>query len=446
MDDFSAIDTFLETFTRYIDSGFGLIEGDVTSLASILIVIDVTLAALFWAWGGQDDVLRSFVRKTLHVGALAFILGQFQTLSDIVFESFARIGLTASDAPFGPSDLFRPGLIAAEGLTASRPIFDHISLIAPGFVEVFANLPEVILLFLSGLIVIGAFFVLSLQLFILIIEFKLTTLVGFVLVPFAFWRQTTFLAERVLAQVMSSGVKILVVAVIIGIGSSLFGDLRTALSPEDITIEQALSVVLGALVLAGLALFCPRIAAGVLSGSPQLSAGAAASLSSTLAGATAAIGGGARLGAQAAAQVARASAGALADTAGVTRGAIQAGADRTGRTGIAAAPVNLATGLGHAAAGQARELARDIAARFNARSAGAAAAVRSAAASRPHEPTDSLRWEGGRRPAPTSHAPPTTAAASPAASLTASIRRTAHSMTEGDGSPSSPGPDLKEST
>jgi type IV secretion system protein TrbL len=42
------------------------------------------------------------------------------------------------------------------------------------------------------------------------------------------------------------------------------------------TIEQAFAVVLGALTLMGLAIFCPRIAAGLVSGAPQLSAGAAA--------------------------------------------------------------------------------------------------------------------------------------------------------------------------
>ena len=49
------IDRFLEVFTRYIDSGFGLLQGEVAWLASTLIVIDVTLAALFWAWGAGED-------------------------------------------------------------------------------------------------------------------------------------------------------------------------------------------------------------------------------------------------------------------------------------------------------------------------------------------------------------------------------------------------------
>jgi type IV secretion system protein TrbL len=41
------IDRFLAVFTQYIDSGFGLLGGEVAFIATTLIVIDVTLAALF---------------------------------------------------------------------------------------------------------------------------------------------------------------------------------------------------------------------------------------------------------------------------------------------------------------------------------------------------------------------------------------------------------------
>jgi type IV secretion system protein TrbL len=41
------IDRFLETFTRYIDSGFGLLGNEVAFLATTLAAIDITLAALF---------------------------------------------------------------------------------------------------------------------------------------------------------------------------------------------------------------------------------------------------------------------------------------------------------------------------------------------------------------------------------------------------------------
>src|SRR3546814_17866202 len=87
-----------------------------------------------------------------------------------------------------------------------------------GFPDVFFNLDTVTVLFIAWVVVILSFFVLAVQLFVTLIEFKLTTLAGFVLVPFAFWNKTAFLAEKVLGNVMSSGVKVLVLAVIVGIG------------------------------------------------------------------------------------------------------------------------------------------------------------------------------------------------------------------------------------
>ena len=41
------IDEFVVTFTRYIDSGFGLLGGEVQYLTAVLIGIDITLAGLY---------------------------------------------------------------------------------------------------------------------------------------------------------------------------------------------------------------------------------------------------------------------------------------------------------------------------------------------------------------------------------------------------------------
>ena len=71
-----------------------------------------------------------------------------------------------------------------------------------GFPEVFVNLDPIVVMFLAWLVVVLCFFVLAIQLFITLIEFKLTTLAGFVLVPFALWNKTAFLAEKVLGNVV----------------------------------------------------------------------------------------------------------------------------------------------------------------------------------------------------------------------------------------------------
>src|SRR3546814_3939252 len=66
----------------------------------------------------------------------------------------------------------------------------------------------------------------------------------------------------------------MVLAVIIGIGTNLFGEL-TALVGGEPEIAEALSLLMGALTLFGLGIFGPAIASGLVSGAPQLGAGAA---------------------------------------------------------------------------------------------------------------------------------------------------------------------------
>jgi type IV secretion system protein TrbL len=282
------IDSFLNTFTTYIDSGFGLLHGEVAFIATTLIVIDVTLAALFWSWGEGDDIIARLVKKTLFVGAFAYIIGNWNSLAQIVFDSFAGIGLKASGTGFTAAELLQPGRVAQVGLDAGHPILNSISGLM-GYVSFFENFIQIIVLLLAWIIVLLAFFVLAIQLFITLIEFKLTTLCGFVLIPFGLFGKTAFMAERVLGNVVSSGIKVLVLAVIIGIGSTLFSQFTNAIAAGGAqpTIDDAMTIVLAALSLLGLGIFGPGIANGLVSGGPQLGAGAAAGTALTAGGALA---------------------------------------------------------------------------------------------------------------------------------------------------------------
>jgi type IV secretion system protein TrbL len=273
MDDVGVIDRFLEVFATYIDSGFGLLGGDVAFLATTLIVIDITLAALFWAWGADDDILARLVRKTLFVGVFAYLIGNWNDLARIVFDSFAGLGLIATGGTIAADELLQPGRIAQVGLEAGRPILEAVASLM-GYVAFFENFVQIAILMFAWAVVLLAFFILSIQLFVTLIEFKLATLAGFVLVPFGLFGKTAFMAERVLGLVISSGVKVLVLAVIVGIGSTIFGEFTAGFAGPP-TIEEAMSVVLGALALLALGIFGPGIANGIVSGGPQLGAGAA---------------------------------------------------------------------------------------------------------------------------------------------------------------------------
>src|SRR3546814_9632750 len=125
MDDLNIIDDFMQAFIAYIDIGFGLLGPDVGFLTTVLIGIDITLAGLFWALGGEDDIIAKFLKKILYVGAFALILNNFQSLSEIIFRSFAGLGLTAGGSAIGASDLLLPGRLGGIGFEGASPLLER---------------------------------------------------------------------------------------------------------------------------------------------------------------------------------------------------------------------------------------------------------------------------------------------------------------------------------
>jgi len=343
------IDNFLGTFTQYIDTGFGLVQGDVRWLAGTLIAIDITLAGLFWAMAPDEDVLARLIRKILYIGLFAFIIGNYQSLAEIIYNSFAGLGIKAGGGALSATQLLQPGRIAEIGIDAGKPILTAISGMM-GFTSVFANLIQILIMFVAWLIVVISFFVMAIQLFVSLIEFKLTTLAGFVLVPFGLFGRTAFLAERVLGNVVSSGIKILVLAVIIGIGSTIFGQFTSTLNNPP-TISDALTLILAALSLLGLTIFGPGIANGLIAGGPQLGAGAAVGTGLAAAGIGAAGLAAAAGGLSAAGGAATETARAGARVAGGATAAYRAG----GAMGVAQAAGSVAMSPLRRAAGSLKE-------------------------------------------------------------------------------------------
>ena len=300
-------------------------------LTTALVTIDIVLAGLFWAFGNLDNIVVGFLKKVLYIGFFALLLNQFPLLANIIFESFAQLGLNATGGTITAADLLRPGFVANTGFTAAHPLLDEISNLS-GPIAFFVNIVTIGVLALAWLITLFAFFFLAIQIFVTIIEFKLTTLAGFVLVPFALWNKTSFLAERVLGNVISSGIKLMVLAIIVGIGSTLFGNVTSGFAPGNITLQDAAAVILGSLSLLALSIFGPGIATGLVSGAPQLGAGAAV---------------GTAVGAGAAAFAGASVAGAAGSAA--TRGAVgavKAGSSLAGGTAMSYSMGKAASGAG----------------------------------------------------------------------------------------------------
>jgi type IV secretion system protein TrbL len=154
------IDNFLGVFTQYIDSGFGLVQGDVRWLAGVLIAIDITLAGLFWTMAPDEDVLARLIKKTLYIGVFAFIIGNFNNLAQIIYNSFAGLGIEAGGGSMSRAQLLQPGRLAQVGITAGQPILTTTSNLV-GYVSFFNNFIQIAILLIAWLIIVISFFIMA---------------------------------------------------------------------------------------------------------------------------------------------------------------------------------------------------------------------------------------------------------------------------------------------
>jgi type IV secretion system protein TrbL len=146
----------------------------------------------------------------------------------------------------------------------------------------------------------------------------------------------------VLGNVISSGIKLMVLTIIVGIGSTIFGSIVPP-AGAAITLKQAASIILAAIAVFGLAIFIPAIAAGLVSGAPQLGAGAVVGTTTGIAASGVLAAGGARLAGRAGGSAVRSAAALSGTVAAAYEGAGMAGVLRATVARPAARPLGAVT-------------------------------------------------------------------------------------------------------
>jgi type IV secretion system protein TrbL len=262
------INDTLRQYVEVIDSGFGLIAGDVQWLFNALLMLNIVTAGLFWAFS-DDQVLVPLIRKAFYVGIFAWIIQNWPDLTNAFAHTFMLLGLKAGGGRIAPDILLNPGVIAQRGLTTATPMMQAVRDLS-GPVAFFENFPEILLLSLAILVVIVAFFFVAIQMVMAILTFKLGTLVAFVLLPFGLMTHTTFISERPLGWVVTAGVRFMLLTLVVGLGEAVFGSLQ--IDSQQLTIAGSLDIALGAVVLMVLALTASRLATDLATGTPRLGA------------------------------------------------------------------------------------------------------------------------------------------------------------------------------
>ena len=131
-----------------------------------------------------------------------------------------------------------------------------------GWVSFFENFIQIACLLFAWALVLLAFFILAIQLFITPDRVQADDARRLRADPVRPVRQIRLHGRTVLGNVISSGIKVLVLAVIIGIGSTLFSEFTRFRRGATPSIDDAMAIVLAALSLLGLGIFGPGIANG----------------------------------------------------------------------------------------------------------------------------------------------------------------------------------------
>ena len=305
-------------FSDTVSAGFDALQASVNGIFGLMIVLVVALTGLQWVLSPNREVLASGFGKVLLIGAFAWLINDWQALSETIYSGFLELGLTAGGGSLSPSEFLNPGSILAQGWEIVKALGETPAPV-DNPLDIAGNLTDALILRLAMIGIMLAFALLALQIIVSLIEFKIVTLGGFVLLPFGIWNKTAFLAERPLGYVVSSGLKVLALAIVVSGARTIFDQLQPSANPD---IYEALSILVAAILLAMLALFIPNLASALVTGGPSLGAGA------LLTGALAVGGAGALAGAGLAGAGAMASGGA-ARLAGPARAAAGAGVGRS---------------------------------------------------------------------------------------------------------------------
>lgn len=313
----------MTVFSDTVTAGFANIAGAVNGLFAIMIALTVALTGIYWALSDNRASLAAGFSKILLIGFFAYLINDWQALSETFYAGFIELGLLAGGSSLSASEFLNPGSIIETGWEIVRAIGESPQN-ASSALDMLGNMVDALIFAFAMLGIMIAFAILAIQIVVALIEFKIVTLAGFVLLPFGIWSKSAFLAERPLGFVISAGLKILALALIVSGAQAVFDQLRPS---PDADIYEALTVLTASLMLAMLAIFIPNLAASLITGGPNLGAGAAITSGLVMAGAGglatygAARGLGATIGALRGisggmAQTARAAAGALSGPRG----------------------------------------------------------------------------------------------------------------------------------
>jgi type IV secretion system protein TrbL len=259
-------DIYLAGFSANADRAFVMVQTSVTYVTTALIVLSVVALGIKLATGDEDmtAMIPTFMRRVLFIGVILYLSKDWMDLTERLHRTLLLIGLMPSGGSMTEAQFFTPSGIMGMGLKTVGAMAFSLNW------KVVTNLPfafiDALIWAIASIFIMASFAVIAFRVIWLVVVFKLRTLVGAILLPFAIWQPTAWLAEQTPGAIFSTCVEIMTLAFVVSVGIHSF---QTFPPRDPGNIGGVLAETCAAVFLACAALFLPGKISGMVSGGPN---------------------------------------------------------------------------------------------------------------------------------------------------------------------------------
>jgi type IV secretory pathway TrbL component len=264
------LDQLVNVFLTVLTVGTGNLSAEAQFLLRIFIGIEVVTAAAFWFWAGEQiGSLLAF--KAVRIGLFGFFVLQWLFLTSLFRDSMLWVASQIGGGVITVDTFLHPSALASSGYVATEPIWKWLQN-TTGAAAIW-NIGTTILFVIALHGIWLAYNLTAINMSICLIIFQFLAAFLLIFIAFGVFTGTNFLAERALGGVISSSIRMGLVAACVSLAYPIvqFFILPDPNAGIDPSMRQAFMLMAAVWAMFLISLVVPSIGATLFEGGPVLS-------------------------------------------------------------------------------------------------------------------------------------------------------------------------------
>lgn len=277
-----ALNHLTEFFSKAAGVGWQNLQPEAIHLLTVLAIIDL---AIVWSLYKGEFRLQEIIEKILKYSFLFFMILSMDKLNFWIMRSFQMAGMIAGGTEITeetikklalPTEFLKTGLSlvgVTDSATAETAEKNATTLIGHLHqISIFSSggMSDALMTILAIVIVCYAFFIMTIELMMTIIEFNVFASIAVILLPFGALRFTSFLFQRCISAVFQFGIKMMIIFFLASLVKTVVTNNMGVITTKD-GFGAMLTTCLVYLALAYLVKTIPNLISGMMSGQPAMS-------------------------------------------------------------------------------------------------------------------------------------------------------------------------------